>query len=118
MLFHSTIGKTIAVLAALILFTLSGVAVHAQQLAVPIVKDCVDGQAACYATSRVSGLDPNGDGFLAVRSGPGSDYQMTGKLVNGDVVTVITVRGKWYGVELPNGSFGWSHSNWLAPLAG
>ena len=118
MLFHPMIQRTSAALAALILLTLSATTVHAQQLAVPIVKDCVDGQAACYPTSRVTGLDPNGDGFLAVRSGPGSGHQMIGKLVNGDVVTVITVRGKWYGIELRDGSFGWSHSNWLTPLAG
>lgn len=100
-----------------ILSTISGTA-YSQQLSVPIVKDCVDDQAACYATSRVAGLDPNGEGFLAVRDGPGSNYQMIGRLVNGDVVTVITARGNWFGIELEDGSFGWSHRNWLAPLAG
>lgn len=118
MIIHRIIRLLSRGLAVSVLLAFSSGTVAAQQLVVPIVKDCVDGQAACYATSRVTGLDPNGDGFLAVRSGPGSDYQMIGRLVNGDVVTVITSQGKWYGVELENGSFGWSHSNWLAPLAG
>ena len=99
-------------------FTFSLSVASAQKLSVPIIKDCTDGQAACYATSQVSGLKANGDGFLAVRTGPGSNYRMIGKLRNGDVVTVISFRGKWRGVELRNGSFGWVHSNWLSDLAG
>ena len=91
---------------------------NAQQLSVPIVKDCTDGQAACYGTSQVTGLKVDGDGFLAVRAGPGSNYQMIEKLRNGDVVRVISFKGKWCGVELSNGSFGWVHSNWLSDLAG
>ncbi|MEO1397900.1 MAG: SH3 domain-containing protein [Pseudomonadota bacterium] len=90
----------------------------AQQLAVPIVKDCVGGQAACYATSQVAGLKATGDGFLAVRTGPGSNYRMIGKLRNGDVVSVIAFRGKWRGVELRNGTLGWVYSRWLRDLAG
>lgn len=118
MLFKAGIKVRAMATIALLLTTAAAEMAYAQQLAVPIVKNCVDGQAACYATSRVTGLNPKGDGFLAVRTGPGSNYKMIGKLVNGDVVTVITVRGKWFGVELSNGSLGWSHSNWLAPLAG
>ena len=91
---------------------------YAQQLAVPITKDCVSSQAACYATSQVRGLKAGGDGFLAVRTGPGGNYPMIGQLVNGDVVTVITFHGKWRGVELTNGALGWVHSNWLSDLAG
>jgi hypothetical protein len=118
MLFYPITKLHLVVTSALFAISILCTSASAQQLSVPIVKDCVDDQAACYATSRVAGLDPNGDGFLSVRSGPGSDYQMIGKLVNGDVVTVITSRGKWYGVELRNGSLGWAHSNWLVSLAG
>lgn len=90
----------------------------AQQLAVPIVKDCVDDQAACYAAATVMGLDPQGDGFLAVRRGPGTDHAMIDKLFNGDVVRVITRRGKWYGVEYGQGRKGWVYGKWLGNWAG
>ncbi|MEL6914813.1 MAG: SH3 domain-containing protein [Pseudomonadota bacterium] len=102
----------------LIFLTFLAHAVHAQTLDVPIVVDCVDDQAACYATSTVTGLRADGDGFLSVRTGPGSEFRKIGELVNGDVVTVITVQGPWRGVELPGGSLGWVHGNWLSDLAG
>ncbi len=90
----------------------------AQQLDFPIDDSCVDDQAACYASSRVAGLDPNGDGFLAVRKGPGSGHAMIDRLHNGDVVEVITSQGKWFGVRYGNDRLGWVHSNWLRDLAG
>ena len=90
----------------------------AQQLDVAIVADCVPGQAACYATSRVAGLKSGGDGFLAVRTGPGSDFRKIDELYNGDVVEVIEFAGKWRGVRYRDGRLGWVHSNWLRDLAG
>ena len=41
-----------------------------------------DGESAC----RIEGLNPRGDNFLAVRTGPGSKYRMVGKLRPGDTV--------------------------------
>lgn len=38
---------------------------------------------ACLSSGEVSGLKPGGDGFLAVRSGPGTKYAMTDKLAEG-----------------------------------
>ena len=92
---------------------------HAQNLAVPIIDDCVsDGHIACWATSRVAGLNPRGDGFLAVRTGPGTKYRMIDKLYNGDVVETMKRRGSWVGVRYRNGRKGWVHSRWLRDLAG
>ena len=105
----------LAVLAASAPFAVG--AVYAQALDIPIVDDCVADQAACYATSQVAGLDPNGDGFLAVRTGPGSDYRMIDRLHNGDVVEHITSQGPWRGVRY-GGRKGWVHGNWLQDLAG
>jgi len=79
--------------------------------------------------SRVVGLDPAGDGFLAVRSGPGTQYRKLAELHNGDNVLVFDHKGKWSGVvygdtssvdcisprtrPIPYPRKGWVHSNWL-----
>ncbi len=113
--------------------TLFAAAIAANTLDVPVMETGGDGQMANCASSRVAGLKAGGDGFLAVRSGPGSDYRKLDELHNGDVVIVFEMRGKWAGivyrtpavdcssaatrpVAYPNK--GWVHSNWLAELAG
>ncbi len=54
---------------------------------------------------QVRGLDPNGDGFLALRSGPGTEYLQIGSLRNGDAAYIYAPRkGRWIYVE--NGSMG------------
>ncbi|WGH78480.1 SH3 domain-containing protein [Jannaschia ovalis] len=94
---------------------LAAPALRAQQLDVPIVIDCDQSQeqAACYSVGTVMGLDPNGDGFLAVRSGPGSDFRMIDKLVNGDRVMGITQQGPWVGLVYRDDRKGWAHGNWI-----
>jgi uncharacterized protein YraI len=78
-----------------------------------------DAQAAACAGSIVSGLDPNGDGFLAVRTGPGSNYPKIGDLHNGDTVRTCARNGRWVGVYYGQPrSKGWVHSNWLVDGAG
>ena len=54
---------------------LSSGAALSQSLDVPVVIPPGDGQVADCATSTVSGLDPAGDNFLAVRSGPGTKHR-------------------------------------------
>lgn len=54
---------------------LSSGAAMSQGLDVPVVTPPGDGQMADCATSTVSGLDPAGDNFLAVRSGPGTKHR-------------------------------------------
>lgn len=97
----------------------------AQGLDVPIQLAPDDGQAAVCASSVVAGLDPNGDGFLAVRAGPGTNYPKIGELHEGDVVNTCDARGPWIGILLsypkpgqPLGPGGWVHGRWLRPLAG
>jgi hypothetical protein len=46
----------------------------------------------------VTGLDPRGDGFLAVKSGPGLNYDRIDKLYNKSRVYVVGRRGDWYAV--------------------
>lgn len=96
----------------------AGASAQAQQLDVDFtVPD--DGQAAGCAGSIVSGLDPKGDGFLAVRSGPGSNYRQIDQLRNGDQVRDCARSGPWMGVVYgePRRK-GWAHTNWLVDGAG
>ncbi len=44
-----------------------------------------------------------GNGFLAVRSGPGSGYRQVGELYRGDRVSVYDRRGSWYAVTCMSG---------------
>ena len=102
-------------------------------LDVPITEEAGDGQMANCTSSVVTGLAAGGDGFLAVRAGPGSSYSKVDELRNGDVVIVFEMRGDWAGVvyrtpdircaskttktvTYPNK--GWIHSRWLQDVAG
>ncbi len=69
----------------------------AQDLEVPIFEYGSDGQASCF-TSVVSGLKADGDGFVAVRSGPGTQYRKIDDIHNGDIVTVYDTKGQCFGV--------------------
>lgn len=84
---------------------------------------------------EVAGLKANGDGFLAVRSGPGSKFNKLDEVYNGDFVWVFASAGKWlgivYGVDNVDcspisqdrvlnkpGRKGWVHRNWVREIAG
>ncbi|MEF0938601.1 hypothetical protein [Rhizobium sp. BR 362] len=101
-------------------------------LDVLIVEQGGDGQAANCGSSVVAGLKANGDGFLAVRSGPGGQYRQLDALHNGDMVFVFDQRGKWAGIvygtsnvkcsstqnrPVPYANKGWVSTNWLKPVA-
>jgi peptidoglycan hydrolase-like protein with peptidoglycan-binding domain len=110
----------------------------ARNLDVIIIEHASDGQMASCFTATVFGLKADGDGFLAVRSGPGSNYRKIDELHNGDVVTVYDTNGDWKGVMYGpsqgtcnywegegktrplgyEGKKGWVHSDWLRVLAG
>ena len=45
----------------------------------------------------------NGNGFLAVRSGPGGKYRQVGELYSGDEISVYGRRGNWYEVTCMSG---------------
>jgi hypothetical protein len=71
----------------------------AAQARVPVVagQDGPDFDA-CGTQGVVRGLDPKGDGFLAVRAGPSSSYTMVDKVYNGYVLNICDQRGSWLGV--------------------
>lgn len=70
----------------------------AAQDRMPVIAGQAEGYDACGTLGEVSGLDPRGDGFLAVRLGPASDYGMSDKLYNGDQVHICDQRGDWLGI--------------------
>lgn len=128
------VGAVAVALGLVLGLALAAQPVRADGLDVPIYEYGGDGLPTC-ATSVVAGLKADGDGFLAVRSGPGSNYREIDRLRNGDKVFTFDQNGKWFGVVyggsqpgctspdkkrlLPyRGKKGWIHSNWLADLAG
>ena len=109
----------------------------AQAQSVPVYLDSTDDIDPC-AWGKVTGLKVNGDGFLAVRTGPGTNYKMIDKIHNGQEVYLCDWDGKWIGVlytkkntdcfsrhvhgtrQKYNGRCwnGWVHRNWVELLAG
>ncbi|MDW4500364.1 SH3 domain-containing protein [Sulfitobacter sp. D35] len=86
-------------LASLALVALMAAPASAQQILVP------SNRAAMETGCLVQGLDPNGDGFLALRAGPGSDHAQIGSLRNGDAAYLAAPpAGRWLYVE--NGAIG------------
>jgi hypothetical protein len=71
----------------------------AGRIDVPVM---VGGEAefdGCASVGQIVGLDPNGDGFLSVRSGPGGKpYREIDRLYNGNQVFVCGDRGPWLAV--------------------
>ncbi|MCA0921126.1 SH3 domain-containing protein [Pseudooceanicola nanhaiensis] len=77
-------------------------------LATPVQAYAPDVFAVCH-------LNPNGDNFLALRSGPGSSHPMRAKLGPGTKVWDWERRGKWYRVSVGgvNGPEGWVYADYL-----
>ena len=61
-----------------------------------------------------SNYDPaTGSGFLAVRAGPRASASQIGELYNGDEVTILDQRGRWYRIDAQGIGIGWAHSRWI-----
>ena len=86
-----------AIFAALALACLPLVA-SAQQRSVPVIAGQDPGYDACGTVGVVRGLNPRGDGFLAVRAGPSSNYAMLDKVYNGYLLNICDQSGSWLGV--------------------
>lgn len=70
-------------------------------------------QPQAQFTHMVSGLDPNGDGFLALRSGTTSGARRLAKMTEGTRLTYLGRDGAWFHVITETGLQGWAHSNWI-----
>lgn len=73
------------------------------------------GNAYSADVFKVCRLNPNGDNFLALRSGPGSTHRMLARLNPGTTVMDWERRGKWFKVTVGgvNGREGWVYSDYL-----
>jgi hypothetical protein len=69
---------------------------------IPIIIEAEPDLDACYSNGVVEGLDPAGDGFLAVRGGPGTQYPQLDRLYNGVEVHICNRRGDWLGIVYTN----------------
>jgi len=54
-----------------------------------------------------------GDGFLNLRSGPGSDFAVLRRMYHGDWVQILERKGNWVRVHHPSGTEGWAYSKYL-----
>ena len=54
-----------------------------------------------------------GDGYLNLRSGPGSDFAILRRMYNGDWVEVMERKGGWLRVRHESGTEGWAYSKYL-----
>ena len=64
--------------------------------------------------SYVTGLDPKGDNFLALRSSPTPDGVRIASMGPDTLLKVVETQGAWRRVVLPDGASGWAHSNWIS----
>lgn len=69
-------------------------------------------------THIVSGLDPNGDGFLALRNGYTSGASRIAKMAEGTRLQFIGQSGQWMNVRTETGLIGWAHVNWIRGYSG
>jgi Caspase domain/Bacterial SH3 domain len=68
---------------------------------------------ACSRFGKVRGLDPNGDNFLSVRTGPGTSYDEIDRIYTGNGVSICSQQGKWLKVKYANGR-GWVFGKYIA----
>jgi hypothetical protein len=89
--------RRVGFIAALALACLPA-ATLAQDASVPVIAGQIHGYDACGLVGVVRGLDPRGDGFLAVRAGPGSTFAKVDEVYADQLLNVCDDRGKWLGV--------------------
>jgi hypothetical protein len=106
------------------------------KLDVPVLVG-VDAELDPCALGMIVGLDPRGDGFLSVRSGPAANYRELDRLKNGNRVHLCDQKGDWIGIVYgavdkcgvgtpwPKKKayagpckHGWVHTRYVKPLAG
>jgi Caspase domain/Bacterial SH3 domain len=84
-----------------------------QQAAVPPTKAVPKPQGdACNRFGKVRGLDPNGDNFLSVRTGPGSGFEEIDRIFTGNGVSICSQQGKWLRVKYGGGR-GWVYGKYI-----
>jgi hypothetical protein len=69
-----------------------------------IVGDDVPVDLPSCSLGMVTGLDPQGDNFLAVRGGPGTGHAQIDALHQQDAIFVCESRGRWMGIVYEPGA--------------
>ena len=54
-----------------------------------------------------------GDGYLNLRSGPGSDFAILQRMYNGEQVEIVERKGNWVRVYHQSGAEGWAYAKYL-----
>lgn len=110
------------------------------KLDVPVMAGGEPNLDACGTSGVIVGLDPRGDGFLSVRSGPGgSKFREIARVYNGMRVYICDQKGPWLAVVYSSNknascnvttpwakrkaytgpcNYGWIHSKYVGGLAG
>ena len=88
--------KKIIIAAAVALLSTTAWAGERPQVPV-MIEGSVD-YDGCASVGVVRGLDPHGDGFLAVKSGPGINFRRIDKVYNGQQLYLCGQVGPWIGV--------------------
>lgn len=98
-----TISGVIALAACLLLAIPVGSCAHMKSVPVMVGGDAESD--ACGAVGEVKGLRSGGDGFLAVRAGPGTSYGVVDKIGNGQLLYLCdaTDDGAWLAVVYGSG---------------
>jgi hypothetical protein len=79
------------------------IALPSAALAVPVMIGGDPDVDACPGMGEVTGLDPQGDDFLAVRDGPSTSYKKIDEVYQGDALYLCDKQGNWYGVVYASG---------------
>ncbi|MEM7633947.1 MAG: caspase family protein [Pseudomonadota bacterium] len=69
--------------------------------------------AQSRSIGRVTGLDPTGDNFLSLRTGPGSRFSELDRLSQNELVSIVGRSGKWFKVVTPAGTTGWVFGRYI-----
>ena len=107
---------------------------------VPVMVGAHADADACPSTGKVVGLNPRGDGFLSIQSGPGGKpYRQIDRVYNGMHLWICDQVGRWYAVVYSPDNrlncnvsspwsvrqaytgpcrYGWVHSRYVGKLAG
>ncbi|MBN9669216.1 caspase family protein [Roseibium aggregatum] len=64
----------------------------------------------------VTNLDPRGDNYLSLRTGPSSRYREIARMGPNTRLTILGRNGSWLNVALSDGRSGWAHSRYVATL--
>lgn len=60
-------------------------------------------------------VNDTNDGYLNLRSGPGTNYQIVTRIYGGMNVDGVGQSGSWRRVVLPDGTTGWASGNFMSP---